>query len=115
MIVATIWYTLREIDRADEAMEAEYARSEQLLANILPATIAARLKDPSRTVIADKYDDASILFADIAGYTALTEAHGDEQAADLVAEFFEAVNEELPVWGRDARQDDRGRAHAPHP
>jgi adenylate cyclase len=42
---------------------------------------------------------ATFLFADIAGYTALTEAHGDEQAADLVAEFFEAVNEELPVWG----------------
>ena len=39
---------------------------------------------------------ATFLFADIAGYTALTEAHGDEQAADLVAEFFEAVNEELP-------------------
>jgi class 3 adenylate cyclase len=30
---------------------------------------------------------ATFLFADIAGYTALTEAHGDEQAADLVAEF----------------------------
>jgi adenylate cyclase len=42
---------------------------------------------------------ATFVFADIAGYTALTEAHGDEQAADLVAEFFEAVSEELPMWG----------------
>jgi adenylate cyclase len=42
---------------------------------------------------------ATFLFADIAGYTALTEAHGDEQAADLVAEFFRAVSEELPRWG----------------
>ena len=50
-------------------MEAEYERSEKLLTNILPATIAERLKDPSRNIIADKYDDASILFADIAGYT----------------------------------------------
>jgi adenylate cyclase len=50
-------------------MEAEYDRSERLLTNILPATIAQRLKDPSRNIIADKYDDASILFADIAGYT----------------------------------------------
>ncbi|WP_370501403.1 adenylate/guanylate cyclase domain-containing protein [Mycolicibacterium sp. jd] len=69
MIVATIWYTLREIDRAETAMAAEYERSEELLANILPATIADRLKEPTRTVIADKYEDASILFADIAGYT----------------------------------------------
>jgi adenylate cyclase len=69
MVMATIWYALREIDRAEKAMEAEYQRSESLLANILPASIATRLKDPSRNIIADKYDDASILFADIAGYT----------------------------------------------
>jgi class 3 adenylate cyclase len=42
---------------------------------------------------------ATFVFADIAGYTALTEAHGDEQAADLVADFFEAVSEQLPTWG----------------
>ena len=81
MVVATIWYTLREIDRAEAAMEAEYERSERLLANILPTTIAERLKDPSRSVIADKYDDASILFADIAGYT---KRASDTPPADLV-------------------------------
>jgi len=69
MVVATVWYAMREIDRAEKAMEAEYQRSESLLANILPASIASRLKDPARNIIADKYDDASILFADIAGYT----------------------------------------------
>ncbi|MGY4651483.1 adenylate cyclase [Mycobacterium sp. URHB0021] len=69
LVVATVWYALREIARARDAMESEYERSERLLTNILPATIAERLKDPSRTIIADKYDDASILFADIAGYT----------------------------------------------
>ena len=69
MVVAVVWYALREIRRARKAMEAEYDRSEGLLTNILPATIAERLKDPSRNIIADKYDDASILFADIAGYT----------------------------------------------
>jgi len=69
MVIAVVWYALREIRRAREAMEAEYERSERLLTNILPATIAQRLKDPSRNIIADKYDDASILFADIAGYT----------------------------------------------
>ena len=79
--VATVWYTLREIQRAETAMEAEYQRSEALLANILPATIAQRLKDPSRNIIADKYDDASILFADIAGYT---KRASDTTPTDLV-------------------------------
>lgn len=69
IIFATLWYALREIARTEAAMEAEYQRSESLLLNILPASVARRLKDPARTVIADKYDDASVLFADIAGYT----------------------------------------------
>jgi adenylate cyclase len=40
--------------------------------------------------------DATFVFADIAGFTALTEAHGDEEAADLVADFCQAVRGELP-------------------
>jgi adenylate cyclase len=43
--------------------------------------------------------DATFLFADIAGFTALTEAHGDEEAADLVADFCQAVGAELPARG----------------
>jgi adenylate cyclase len=42
---------------------------------------------------------ATFLFADIAGFTALTEAHGDEEAADLVVEFCDAVKAELPTYG----------------
>ena len=75
MTVATVWYALREIRRAQEAMEVEYDRSEALLANILPESVADRLKDPGRNIIADKYDDASVLFADIAGFT--------ERASDI--------------------------------
>jgi adenylate cyclase len=69
LVVATVWYALREVERAERAMETEYQRSETLLVNILPASIAERLKNPAHNIIADKYDDASILFADIAGYT----------------------------------------------
>jgi len=69
MIFATVWYSLREVARAEAAMEVEYNRSEALLANILPTSVAAKLKDPAHGVIADRYDDAAILFADIAGFT----------------------------------------------
>lgn len=69
MVVATVWFALREITDAERAIEVEYDRSEALLANILPGSIAERLKNQSSTVIADKYDDASVLFADIAGFT----------------------------------------------
>jgi adenylate cyclase len=82
LAVAVVWYGLRQIASAEAALEQEYARSEALLANILPASIAERLKEGSRSVIADKYDDASILFADIAGYT---ERASDTPPEELVA------------------------------
>ena len=69
LIFLTVWYAMREVSRAEAAMEVEYSRSEALLTNILPATVAEQLKDPAHGTIADRYDDASILFADIAGYT----------------------------------------------
>lgn len=39
--------------------------------------------------------ESTFLFADIAGFTALTEAHGDERAADLVAAFTAQVKTRL--------------------
>ena len=41
-------------------------------------------------------ESSTFLFADIAGFTALTEAHGDEHAVALVHDFAEAVKRELP-------------------
>jgi adenylate cyclase len=40
---------------------------------------------------------ATFMFADIAGFTALTEAHGDEEAVALIADFSEIVEAELPA------------------
>jgi adenylate cyclase len=81
MVVVTVWFALRDTARAEAGMEAQYERSEALLANMLPASIAERLKDPERNVIADKYDDASVLFADIVGFT---ERASGTAPADLV-------------------------------
>ncbi len=85
--VATVWYALREMRRAQEAMEIEYDRSEALLANILPASIAERLKDPARNIITDKYDDASVLFADIAGFT----ERASDVAPDKLIRFLDRL------------------------
>jgi adenylate cyclase len=113
MVAGVVWYALREIGRAREAMEAEYERSERLLTNILPATIAERLKDPSRNIIADKYDDASVLFADIAGYTKWA---SDTTPSDLVR-FLDRLYTELdalvdrhglePAWIREGENQRR--------
>jgi class 3 adenylate cyclase len=81
IVVVTVWFALRDTDRAEAVMEAQYERSEALLTNMLPASIADRLKESDRSVIADKYDDASVLFADIVGFT---ERASSTAPADLV-------------------------------
>jgi adenylate cyclase len=91
MIVATVAHLLREIAHAEEAMEIEYQRSESLLTNMIPGSIADRLKQPTTTIVADEYDDASVLFADIAGYT---EWVGQTPAADVV-EFLNRLYTEF--------------------
>nr|BBX77184.1 adenylate cyclase [Mycobacterium florentinum] len=69
MAVVTVWFALRDTKRAEAVMESEYERSEALLANMLPASVADRLKEPERDVIADRYEEASVLFADMVGFT----------------------------------------------
>jgi adenylate cyclase len=81
MVVATLWYALREVRRAEAVLEVEYDRSEALLANIMPTSVAARLKDPACDIVADRYEEASVLFADIAGFTERT---SDTNPADLI-------------------------------
>lgn len=87
MVVVTLWFALRDTARAEAVMESEYQRSEALLANMLPSSIAERLKSAERSVIADKYDEASVLFADIVGFT---ERASSTAPADLV-EFLDRL------------------------
>jgi adenylate cyclase len=44
-------------------------------------------------------ETGTFVFADIAGYTALTEAHGDADAADLAAEFCRAISQVAAASG----------------
>ncbi len=81
MMLIVVGSAMRRIDRAENALRLEFAKSEALLANILPDSIATRLKDRDDAIIADGYEDASILFADIAGYT---ERASDTDPAELV-------------------------------
>jgi class 3 adenylate cyclase/YHS domain-containing protein len=44
-------------------------------------------------------DLLTFVFADLAGFTALTEAHGDERAADLATEFCARIRDQVPDFG----------------
>ena len=99
MVVATVWYALREIGRAETVMEVEYDRSEALLANIMPASIAARLKDPARNIIADQYDEASVLFADIADFTERASDTAPEEIIRFLDRLYSAFDALVDKYG----------------
>jgi len=60
-----------ELDDAYRQLNAEKARSERLLLNILPQLIAQRLKTHP-DIIADSFGDVSVMFADIVGFTRMS-------------------------------------------
>jgi adenylate cyclase len=71
VLALMVAYVSMVADRAEEALAVEQARSERLLTNVLPVPIAERLKEHEE-VIADGVDGASVLFADIVGFTVLS-------------------------------------------
>ncbi|WP_207515917.1 adenylate/guanylate cyclase domain-containing protein [Mycolicibacter sinensis] len=99
MVVATVWFALREIAHAEAAMEAEYERSEALLANILPTAVADRLKNPAVDVIADSYPDASVLFADIADFTRRASQTDPGRLVEFLNELYTGLDRLVDAHG----------------
>jgi len=69
------------------ALDREHARSERLLLNVLPPSIATRLK-ASDEVIADAFPDVTVLFADIVDFTPLSERVSPEELVRLLDNLF---------------------------
>src|ERR671934_620614 len=69
------------------ALRQEQAKAESLLLNILPRSIADRLKAEART-IADQFTSASILFADVVDFTPLAERLPPAEVVGVLDHLF---------------------------
>ncbi|HPT49533.1 MAG TPA: adenylate/guanylate cyclase domain-containing protein [Accumulibacter sp.] len=67
------WLFVVDLAEAEKQLAAANSRMESLLENVLPPTISQRLRREGRT-FADAFSDCTVLFADIVGYTALSES-----------------------------------------
>jgi adenylate cyclase len=70
-----------------KALRAEQEKAEELLMNVLPSSIAERLKASTAT-IADHFDSASILFADIVDFTPLARRLPPAEVVDILDRLF---------------------------
>jgi adenylate cyclase len=85
-------YFVRARERALAELEVERAKSERLLLNVLPASVASRLKE-SDQVIADGFAAATVLFADIVGFTPLAQSLPPADAVVLLDRVFAGWDE----------------------
>jgi adenylate cyclase len=74
-------------DTALASLRVEQEKSERLLTNILPSSIAERLKAANET-IADHFGSASILFADVVGFTPLAQRLAPDEVVGILDELF---------------------------
>ncbi|MGC9526672.1 MAG: adenylate/guanylate cyclase domain-containing protein [Limnospira sp.] len=79
-------------------LAAEQEKSEQLLLNILPAPIAARLKQGEST-IADSFADVTVLFADIVNFTKLSANLSPSELVEILNQIFSAFDELAERYG----------------
>jgi class 3 adenylate cyclase len=83
---------------AARRVEELAAANEALLLNILPASIAERLR-AGETVIADRFDDMAVLFADVVGFTALSSKLEPTEVVSLLNDVFSTCDRLADEYG----------------
>lgn len=91
-LVGEIIAIARARQAAEEALRLEQEKSEQLLLNILPEPIAAQLKQ-SQEHIAENFEEVTIMFADIVGFTPLSARLKPIELVSLLNQIFSTFDE----------------------
>jgi len=84
----------------ERMLEHEKQRSEELLLNILPAEIAERLKAEEEP-LADYCDTATVLFADLVGFTELSRKLSPRDLVDLLNDLFSRFDALVEKYGAE--------------
>jgi class 3 adenylate cyclase len=87
-----------KLDLQHTLLEKEQKRSERLLLNVLPSSIANRLKD-EETLIADGHADVTVMFADISNFTQLTEQMAPKDMVEMLNTMFSRFDTMTDKYG----------------
>ncbi|MBL8395442.1 MAG: adenylate/guanylate cyclase domain-containing protein [Candidatus Accumulibacter sp.] len=88
----------QRLQEAHRLLQLEQDRSERLLLNILPGSIAKRLKDSNQT-IADGFAEVSVMFADIVNFTRIAAGLTPKQVFTMLNKIFSSFDELAEKYG----------------
>jgi class 3 adenylate cyclase len=80
----------RKVFAANLALEAERAKTEELLYNVLPQAVAARLR--AGEAVADSFSDLTAVFVDLVGFSTLAKRLSPGHLVALLNTFFSAAD-----------------------
>ena len=80
----------RKVFAANAALEAERAKTEELLYNVLPQEVAARLR--AGEAVADSFSDLTAVFVDLAGFSTLAKRLSPGHLVKMLNAFFSAAD-----------------------
>ena len=94
----TINSMLQALESSSKELAAEREKTEHLLLNILPESIAKRLKQKEVT-IADNFEEVTVLFGDIVDFTKLSSHVSPAELVDLLNEIFSRFDRLVEQYG----------------
>ncbi len=87
-----VFHQRRVIEAQQRELTLEKEKSDRLLANMLPESVVARLReDPS--ALAEAFDEVSVLFADLVGFTTMAAAMSAPELVRLLDGLFSRFDE----------------------
>jgi len=87
-----------QLDQQHQLLAEEQKKSERVLLNVLPSSIADRLKN-QQGLIADGHADVTVMFADLVNFTQLTESLSPDQMVALLNTVFSGFDELSEKYG----------------
>jgi class 3 adenylate cyclase len=89
---------LIQVQHEHKLLELEQEKSERLLLNVLPQTIAVRLKQGERT-IAERYNGVTVLFADVVDFSSFANRTEPEDLVSLLNDLFSRFDQLAGRYG----------------
>jgi class 3 adenylate cyclase len=98
LMVSQLRKSQEHVEKQNQLLAYEQKKNLELLQNMLPQSIAERLKD-GEAMIADSFDEVTVVFADLVGFTQLSSVLPPAELIDVLNRVFSLLDEFSEFYG----------------